>query len=139
MVDLSKAKAGDTVKFRCGGEAVIKGISVFHPWFNLSFEGGVKDTGYYQQGKRFEESNDLFDITEVIPAPEAFDWGTVKVGMAFTDNQEGDVVQYVGDHIGDKSYAVVQIPNSSALRFEAFSVLKKNLTRSPEHDIKESV
>jgi len=136
-VDLSKAKAGDTVKFRCGGEAVIGKISdgenadVVDVYFNddaLPSEYGLDG---YHKGERYEHA---FDITEVIPAPEVFDWGTVKAGMAFEYIVEYGVVIYVGIHPISKYHLFTskQYPH-------AFQVPISDLTRSPEHDIKESV
>lgn len=138
-VDLHKAKAGDTVKFRCGGEATIRGISP------RDYNGFVVTMKEYEH-KHWYGGNGLsgtdggehpLDIISITPSAEVFDWNGVKYGMGFKDTQEGDIVIYVGDHIGDKTYAVVQIPNGGALRFEAFTVMKDNLTRAPEHDVEE--
>ena len=75
MVDLSKAKVGDTAKFRCGGSAVIEKI---HVGINSM---GTCDVCLYYKNERFPTfySNNgcfngaifsAFNITEIIQAPE---------------------------------------------------------------------
>ncbi len=138
MVDLSKAKAGDTVKFRNGGVAVIGSIkyseTIPHELYIVRFkEWDFREFHFSKKGE-FAHFY-IFDITEVIPAPEVFDWSTVKVGDGFRYNVEGyDVVQYVGIHPSSKDKLF------TAERYiHAFPIDTGLLTRSPEHDIKESV
>src|SRR6185503_17786007 len=97
MVDLSKAKAGDTVKFRCGGELIIQNIRYSNgevPCWMLVFN--VSDSaGYTEEGISLD--SDLLTITKVIPAPDVFDWATVRWGDGFL--QDGSrVLNFVGKH-----------------------------------------
>ena len=63
-VDLTKLKKGDTVKFRCGGEAVVEWVDdrVKFVNYSFSFEYDPND-GRYNHG-----SVHLIDIIEIIPA-----------------------------------------------------------------------
>lgn len=143
MVDLSKARAGDTVKFRCGGMAVIDKVETEHDdvtdetsyllWF-------VNDCGrrsYAEDGVYAPESTSILDITEVIPAPEAFDWDTARWGQAFLDSGSGKIVYFVGNEpLG--SNVVMYFPHMP-MNHKCNVLHKTDLTRAPEHDIKEGV
>lgn len=71
MVDLSKAKAGDIVHFRCGGEAVIESIKKnFTKSYDIMFKNNGRRRSawfYHADGTQFQP---LFDIIEIKPAPE---------------------------------------------------------------------
>jgi hypothetical protein len=67
-VDLSKAKAGNTVYFRVGGKAVIKTIAEVRysvlPEVNILFEGQGQYLNY-RPGGGYGCENHLFDIVRV--------------------------------------------------------------------------
>lgn len=116
---------GCTVKFRCGGEAVVEkangneikfeGCSIANVWDGCS--------SYYSGEKT------PFDIIEVIPP--VFDWDTVEQGMAFKDNY-GNTCYYVGDDFSCNTHVIVS-NNDNCTDLDC--VLKKTLTRAPERDI----
>jgi len=79
-VDLSKAKKGDKVKFRCGGEATIRNIHGPSPadfsdtgMVNICFEGHGALRDFFLNGvfRNFtavgHTGTDPFDIIEVTP------------------------------------------------------------------------
>lgn len=135
-VDLSKAKAGDTVKFRCGGEAVIYGIQKqTKDFYRVKMDNEVY--GYKRNGQSYVGYAASLDITEVIPAPEVFDWSTVKWGYAYK-SPTNNLWAYVGQNPYNKerSVFVAHINGRNVVEWGKDEI---RLTRSPEHDIKENV
>jgi hypothetical protein len=125
---------GCTVKFRCGGEAVINDWADNKGNSDTSriFLDGYDDEEYliyYNTGKYFEDENNPFDIIEVIP-PE-FDWNTVKQGMAFID-KAGDIFYYHITMWGAVDWVICAEEKDGS---GSVDCLKKHLTRAPEHDI----
>ena len=136
-VDLSTLEEGQTVKFRCGGEAVVetvdKTISISDGIYHLHFEGYGFD-GFYKNGEHeISTEPSPFDIIEIIPKP--FDWKDVKPGMAFLDNNKKPV-WYVGPAWGVEKLVVIcetrEQYSSDDIKFNE----KYYMVRIPEHDIK---
>lgn len=130
-VDLSKARAGEKVRFRCGGEAKI--LFVIEPnFFRLSMVGGFTAVRYGENGSSCDSS--LLDIIEIIPA--SFDWKTVKPGMAFKYDHgmvtPGKLVHFVGWHLECNKTAVVAEDHGGA-PYDGVPI--SHLVRDPEHDI----
>ena len=139
-VDLSKAKAGDTVKFRCGGEAVVrKALGTGGDAIELEFEGFVDGGWVYDREGFFDDSglikNQPFDVIAI--EPKAFDWKDVKPGMAFEHRSKGDILWYIGPCISKVRPDVVfmQTDPKYTSAFGMTSTSKADLVRAPEHDI----
>lgn len=138
MIDLSKAKAGDTVHFRCGGQAVIKDVVVVHPAGSMNsyrnkihFEGDTyPDEKLYQDcGTRKGTSvTTRFDIISITPKP--FDWKEVKAGMAFYTNPK-DIEYFVGMHPITNNPVMTNGEGSNAYGYG----YEHQLKRAPEHDV----
>lgn len=139
-VDLSKLKVGYTVKFLCGGQAGIKNVfDCSEHRINLIFkEEPNHKYNYMLDGSATGTCGPrVFDIIEIIPA--AFDWDTVKPGMAFTPiiecNKEWTTVWFVSPSC-DKERIIVTKDNRFEAITGAFSTFDKtDLIRVPEHDI----
>lgn len=131
---------GCTVKFRCGGDAVVKDLSSHINGYSLKIflEGYADDEHliYYNTGKFINDENNPLDIIEVIPP--AFDWKDAKVGMAFDGHEtrrgEGLRVWYVAPNPVD---SMRHIFTTKGYGFWHWTIeeAKKKLTRAPEHDI----
>ena len=91
-VDLSAVKAGDTVKFRCGGKAVVKSIGYSTGSYEIEFDGCTIDSWFNDGSFYGNPKKHSIDIIEIIPAP--FDWSDVKQGMGFIVN--GNIAEYIG-------------------------------------------
>lgn len=137
-VDLSKAKKGDKVKFRCGGEAVIKAAYKNNEFeYGFSFEGDDGTPTLYHRNANPDGKGigpHPFQIIAIEPAP--FDWSTVKAGMAFMPSN-GSVhgpVYYVGISINENSLGVCN-PIFEWKDGPIFSSHRDNYMRTPEHDI----
>lgn len=140
-VDLSKLKAGDKVKFRCGGEAVVESVidnfSKEAGWYEVKFEGFKWREEYHPDGfvggTGFDEA--IGDIIAIEPKP--FDWSEVRPGMAFNQRQglRKTLVYFLGYH-PVKPFRLFFI-GEEAITAESFSVKAAldQLTRAPEHDI----
>lgn len=123
-VDLNTLEEGWTVKFRCGGEAVVGKKDG-----NVLFLGGyAHDLCFHEDGRYLTPGPCPFDIIEIIPKP--FDWEDVKPGMAFKcrDNKSR---RYCGPSLTIPGRYVI-------LRDRPYGdyspYLKKELTRAPEDD-----
>jgi hypothetical protein len=83
VVDLSEAKAGDKVKFRCGGEAVITEKSCGSVTVQIAFRHYNEPLLFYRAGQLSHSGHigGLLDIIAIEPKP--FDWADVRPGMAF--------------------------------------------------------
>ena len=131
-VDLSKAKKGDKVKFRCGGEAVIKAAYKNNEFeYGFSFEGDDGTPTLYHRNANPDGKGigpHPFQIIAIEPAP--FDWSTVKAGMAF---REGGHMKnyYVGPHPLDSAMAIFFEEANSI----AFKALKSKMVRDDRCDI----
>lgn len=125
-VDLSNAKTGDTVYFRCGGYAVISKkcasniyIEDCGTWYSVDGKYGGSPT------------HRIFDIIRIEPKP--FDWGEVQNGMAFVWMQEK--YECRGHFVGINPQTK-DIVCSFGTAIKVFSN-KNDLTRSPAYDIPE--
>jgi len=132
-VDLSTSVKGSKVYFRCGGEDVVKNIE--NPsvvYFESGFRHSYWASGYYNR-----PDNHPLDIIRI--EPPAFDWYTVKPGMAF--KQDGELFFYIGPSLSKLRNDVV-FGTTSPIHCNSYgtkSVSKSDLVRSPEHDITPSV
>jgi len=136
-VDMGTLRDGDTVKFRNGGEAVVKRSSVVsyssrYP-FLLYFHGQVDSVAFTRGGLYAGAAKEsLLDIIEIVPKP--FDWTEAKAGMAFSYNMGGPIYLYVVDDCTHDQFVVV-VKNTTILSPEEIYVLPRSgLTRAPEHD-----
>lgn len=123
--EMQKAKVGDMALIKCGGKAPVEEVTPN----NISIGGFLyshKECGLFWLHKESP-----FDIIGFEPAP--FDWFDVKPGMGFTRSKIDDVVHYIGEHLLDKRYVVIKMPDNSKPTYD--TCFKGNLTRSPEHDI----
>lgn len=136
MIDLSKLKAGDTVKFRCGGKAVVKSIDYRYRQYSIVFEDEEDSWDYHFGGFFIPSEPCLIDIIEIIPKP--FDWSDAKPGMAFEQGRDKILVYFLGYH-PVKPFRLFFI-GEEAITAESFSVkaASDQLTRAPEHDIEVS-
>ena len=141
MIDLSKAKPGDTVHFRCGGSAVIAYVatdnSMMRP-LRINFAGYMGECEYNSDGvnKKFHQ---LLDVIRIEQRP--FDWKDVKPGMAFKEKYKGAIWLYSGPSIikdNDGNYFL----HHNGANFQGKTNLSEyqwisfpNMTRAPEHDI----
>lgn len=143
-VDLSKAVKGSKVKFRCGGEAVLSSIENeggdnSYRW-RLCFAGShypakelYQDAGTY----RGHSVVDAFDIIAI--EPPAFDWSTVKPGMAFTKHNEEGIYTYIGR--GGPQHPKVFVfeqPEGKDTIYDSWRNPSTLFRRAPEHDIEVS-
>ena len=148
MVDLSKLKEGDTVKFRCGGEAVVKVIDntergIYR--YGLTYEDAFM-TATFSEGDRYQVNGSFqgtavkhpFDIVEVIPAP--FNWADVKPGMCFTGPYDDSLYYFIGrDPIDPNAHVFTEkdgrtISKASYI-YDSYNTSLKQFVRAPEHDI----
>lgn len=132
MIDLSKLKKGDTVKFRNGGKSVVKHTEKQGAYVCLTLDGSTHGRLLWLTNGRFDEETsetDPFDIIAIEPAP--FDWAEVQPGMAFLhEGFNNSRAIYVGPSIVDSSYAVV-------LHHGQYTAAPKSeLSRAPHNDIK---
>lgn len=135
-VDLSKLEAGQTVKFKCGGESVIKSVSFRYNTEYWLYMSGYSCVVRYEGRSGLCIQSPMLDIIEIIPKP--FDWKDVKPGMAFFDKldvyfyQSGSIIKeddiYKWHHNGAKFQQKGNLGNT---RWIAFC----HLVRAPEHDI----
>ena len=101
-VDLSNARKGDTVKFRCGGEVEIDSVerkdARWHIAFGNRYQWSYNADGTDDLNPTYEPlEGGPFDIVELIKAP--FDWSAARPGMAFYPHAEAkpaDIIFYVG-------------------------------------------
>lgn len=136
-VDLSKAKAGDTVHFRCGGSATIKQpIDGDFLWFDGDCQRrAYKTNGQHSMMVAWESP---FDIIRIEPAP--FDWKDVKPGMCFTVNKvahgcsDGVKVWYIGPDISFNGFVIVTLKPSSVQLYNVLLFEKEFLDRTPALD-----
>ena len=82
-VNLNKAKPGDKVRFRCGGEEIIDKIEYYrNGMFGLHF--GQLHCASTSLGIHNSYPKMIIDVIALEPAPEPkFDWATSRLGMAF--------------------------------------------------------
>jgi len=135
MIDLSTLKKGDTVKFRCGGEYLLKHELIKNHELTVIRFGGLS-INYKKNGDVYgENENHIFDIIEIIPTP--FDWDNVEQGMAFRGFDDNSIVWYAASfYTKEDSHVIVfrglNEDGTLALPRGAF---KSYLTRVPENDI----
>lgn len=137
-IDLSKAKSGDKVKFRCGGEAVVTRSEpserISNGWF-LTFDGSTENGKTYRRDGTPDRSINIehpcpFDIVEIVPKP--FYWADAKPGMAFCTpwktgalGRSRTVVYYLDDCVDGKRVAAWS---------KTEYLDKSELERCPEND-----
>lgn len=90
-VDLTKLKAGDSVRILDSVLDVENIVDYRSSSFELTFKNHETKMEYYKDGQYFVNPS-IMDILEIIPAP--FDWSKVKQGDAF-ENALGYVVYFV--------------------------------------------
>jgi hypothetical protein len=138
-IDLTKAKPGDKVLFRCGGEETI--VEALDDGsvtpIKLSFDGGGS-VWFKRDGRIQLNGVDVppYAIIALEPAPgPEFDWATVKPGMAF--EIAGDLVWYIGP--GIKRYGTTgrwfEIPGGAATGQHLGHAYLHQAIRRPAHDI----
>lgn len=129
-VDLSKAQAGWTAHFRCGGSAVIESAKNS----KVLFYDCEKPLQFYTNGRYLvPDVSTPFDIIRL--EPPAFDWKDVKPGMAFKFNgrqgHEGELVFYCFKQAdGQLLFSIEGEAHPQALR--SFGDC---LVPAPKHDI----
>lgn len=119
-VDLSKARIGQIVHFRCGGRAKIKKV-----YSNRSFlfEGNTYSWSFG------DNNYGIFDI--ICLEDPSFDWSDLKQGMCFIDNEDHERGYFC-------FYNDAGIPCFSFNNFAAPQAImnhRDRLKRCPEHDI----
>ncbi len=125
-IDLSKAVAGMTVHFRCGGSAKIVGVHLTLYGVFLYFDG-VRSERYKNDGIWSSEET-LWDIIRIEDPP--FEWKYVKPGMAFTycyPGMDNEVVYYTWHSYNEPRFSMAKwdCPQSLELSY---------LTRCPARD-----
>lgn len=132
-VDLRKAKAGDTVKFRCGGEAVVKKIKIIDGNIYIYFDNKDDAYGYFKNGVRKLANDYLLEIIEVIPAP--FDWNTAKKGMAFKYTKDGGIYWFISNPLTQITggWAIFSSCDDGSGATDDLALYM--LVRTPEHDL----
>jgi gamma-glutamylcyclotransferase (GGCT)/AIG2-like uncharacterized protein YtfP len=136
-VDMGTLREGDTVKFRNGGEAVVKesraiDYSTLYP-FLLFFHGQVDGEAFTRGGLYAGAAKkSLLDIIEIVPKP--FDWTEAKAGMAFAYKMGDSIYLYMMDDWTHDQFVVV-VKDTTILSPEEIYVLPRiGLIRAPEHD-----
>ncbi len=147
MVDLTKLKAGDTVKFRCGGEAVVNIITddekaFFNCPFGILFEGmgiHLQPATYTKNGKMYSSLSTPFDIVEITPV--RFNWDDIKVGMCFHWEGSPDKTAYFIAKDGKDnlfSWCIFGADGRGGKAIVYGLLCQSVLTRAPEHDLGET-
>lgn len=135
MVDLSKANAGDTVKFRSGGSAKISCIYRRNPSHcDILFEGydAAGKMTYPNEGSIFEHRHPM-DILDVIAKP--FDWDNVKPGMSFKD-YTGQEIWYMAQDPFSRAHIIVATDFNSGNPTSVTLSMKQLCRRNPDRDVK---
>lgn len=128
MVDLKTLEKGDTVHFRCGGSAVVDGVSGNGMLLDLNGYG-FKLAYDHSTGSYSPAGLSPLDIIRI--EKPAFDWSKAKQGMAFLD-MEGEIRYFVAhDFLSEKRVVVT----NSKLCVSFSNHYKNELTRVPEHDL----
>lgn len=128
---LKNLKIGDTVVLACGGRVLIKRNPKLDGAVLLIFELRQE---YYLNGQIAYADTPALNITEVIPA--AFDWSTVRAGMAFRYDKNqtyffiGKTPEKICIFCREK-----RKDDPYLLHFNDVESMKKNMTRAPEHDV----
>lgn len=136
MVDLKKAQAGDLVKFRSGGQAIISKVHEGVRGATVKFMDNDWSEFYLYSGHKMGLNvPHLMDITEINPATEVFEWEEAKWGMAFRLSDDSNEIYYfIGKAIdGDPKFRVLCQRKSNGI--PAF-LNKSYLSRAPEYDLK---
>lgn len=134
MIDLKKLNTGETVKFRCGGEAVVRQLVIEKDIVELTLELPLKNYRikvFYMADGKIESLISIFDIVEIIP--KAFYWDDVKPGMAF-DNKDS-TMWFVCKY--NKLWVFTDNPRILYRgKLSTFGTVKGNeyITRVPERD-----
>ncbi len=134
-IDLSKAKAGDVVKFFCGVTDTITyaGNFTLEPGARrFEFEKYAAET-FHSDGRPWVGAmNSTHRIVSITPKP--FNWHDVKAGMAFiSDELPPSPLWYVGKHLTDDSMVVMAKGHNGTFPYNGLG--KRQLTRAPEHDL----
>ncbi len=141
-IDLGQLKKGDTVHFRCGGEAVVKESNYYGEYYyRVKIEGHCSDLTYSKSGKsgKGTQNESPLDIIKITHA--AFDWDTVKPGMAFDIDGEltisGGVnrLWYLNTYPYGDGFALFGEMVDRGDVVVATIYRKSCLTRALEHDI----
>lgn len=105
-VDLTKLKAGDSVKLRCGVVLKIERDTKPHAVGTyVDFKGGEQMLYYFLHNAGLDAHlTTPFDILEIIHTP--FDWDKVEQGDAF-ENGDKEVVYFVAHDFLDVNFALM--------------------------------
>lgn len=123
-VDLTKLKAGDSVRILDSVLEVEEIVDYRGNSFELTFKNHETKMEYYKDGQYFKNPS-ITDILEIIPAP--FDWNKVEQGDAFK-KPNGDIRYFLSHDWRDETLAI--IVNDTC---ESASYYKKNeLTPRPD-------
>jgi len=143
-IDFSKMNEGDTVKFKSGGEVIIRrilGKKQYHGSYILTFEGCAQNFEYRPNGTIIFSAadNSPFDIVEIIPKP--FDWDTLKNGMAFEyitgadPEPKSGLYYYIAPCLNYKNNHWFSSEHKQRTA-RTWSLPASYLKRMPEHDLK---
>lgn len=133
-VNMKDAVKGATVHFRCGGSAVVEDYELN---YNHVITIGKCDFEYHSQGKIMSKKESPFDIIRI--DPPAFDWSTVKPGMAFRYDSSKEKIWFFAHLTQTKGRIICTCDKdfgATGAYGESYSMFYTNqLTRTPEHDI----
>ena len=101
-VDLTKLKAGDSVRILDSVLEVEEIVDYRGNSFELTFKNHETKMEYYKDGQYFKNPS-IMDILEIIPAP--FDWGKVEQGDAF-EHRDGKILYFVAHDFLDERFAI---------------------------------
>ncbi len=139
-VDLSKLEEGQTVKFRCGGEAVVDYVFEL-PGCTPEYRYRIEFVGFdHYKSEPYLKSGHgdgtlvlaPHDIIEVIPTP--FDWDTVTAGMAFRC-EDRCMYWYSGIDVNARKGEKLAVFMSKLSDYDYIRKYYERLTRAPEHDV----
>lgn len=135
-VNLKDLNIGDTVTFRGGGKAEVRGVKESqygnYP-YNINF---TKDPFYVgdsftKYGKLVRSREHPLDIVKIIPKP--FDFDTVKQGMAFKSPMYGTVYYIANDPTESTCFIASQ--ETENIEPDDLIIVTKEAIRLPEEDI----
>lgn len=131
-IDLSKLKVGDTVRFRCGGDAVVLDVENKCGVSDIIFSGCTGRLGYYYDGSFYKDETHAIDITEIIEKP--FDWADVENGQAF--RYKDCVWHYIGKNPSPTTrHTHVFKDLETGTIVQATQKMRTKMTRYPEGDL----
>lgn len=135
---------GCTVKFRCGGSALVENVPNGKSYTIEDFGLLLKDSENSSSRYRYRPNGEciegivsgrLLDIVDVIPP--VFDWNKVKWGMAFKDINDIYTYYFCGTCPIEKKYIFTakRNANSRAVSIGFIDDYRDILKRSPGDDL----